>query len=72
MTEKTNGYFRLAGIFVAILGLVFGMITWTAATYATKDEVGKDILYVRNDISDMKASLREIRLDLKELLRVSN
>jgi len=72
MAEKANGYIKLAGVFVAVLGLVFGMITWSAATYATKSEVKTEIVYVRNDISEMKGSLREIRLDVKELLKVLN
>jgi len=72
MVEKINGYFRLASIFVAILGMVLGMFVWASSTFASKEEVAKEIVYVRNEVSQIRSSIREIRLDVKEILKVLN
>jgi len=72
MVEKINGYFRLASIFVAILGMVLGMFVWATTTFAAKAEVEKEIIYVRNEVSQIRRSIKEIRLDVKEILKVLN
>jgi len=72
MIDKMNGYFRLASIFVVVLGMVLGMFVWASSTFAAKAEVAKEIVYVRNEVSDIKANMREIRMDVKEILKVLN
>ena len=62
---------------LALAGLILSMLTWfasvvyadsgTARRIATKNST--EIKHNRENIDDIKADLREIKVDIKELLR---
>ena len=72
MRESINGYFKLAGIFVSIVILIFGMLTWATATFATKIELNTTEIHMKDSLYDIQANIRVMQSDIKEILRVVN
>jgi len=62
---------------LALVGLILSMLTWFASTVYADSGTAKsiatenstEIKHNRENIDDIKADLREIKVDIKELLR---
>jgi len=62
-----NGTLKLITIFIAIIGMVLGMVvggyTWTSSNFVSKGEMS----YIRQSILDIRADVREIKIDIKQI-----
>jgi len=63
---RDNGTLRLITIFVAIIGLVTGLVvggySWTSSNFVHKSSMS----YIRESLLDIKTDIKEIKVELRE------